>query len=237
MSITLQPPQAKKLRKKNGKAVEQPSSQPASASVSSSIDYLSESSIKESGKKVKNPKKQQQQGSQQQGTQQHRSLPSSSTTTSRYTSQLTKPLLHSITSIKTDGYWTRVGSQRRGVKGSDTSSAGGTAHSAAPTLTTTSDAGIATTSPTPDSATIEGLSTAAELGEDGEGEDASFLLDVEWDSDDNTWRRTLAERLLPMPKKTNVDELSFLFRFWFRPMQGSECVSAFCRFLFLGMNF
>jgi hypothetical protein len=39
------------LRKKNGKAVEQPSSQPASASVSSFIDYLSESSIKDSGKK------------------------------------------------------------------------------------------------------------------------------------------------------------------------------------------
>ena len=61
MSIT---PQTKKLRKKNRKAVEQPSSQPALASVSSSIDYLFESSIKESSQKVKNPTKQQQQGSQ-----------------------------------------------------------------------------------------------------------------------------------------------------------------------------
>jgi hypothetical protein len=49
------------------------------------------------------------------------------------------------------------------------------------------------------------------LEEDGEGEGASsFLLGVNkraWDSDDNTWRRTLAEKLLPMPKKTGVDDM------------------------------
>jgi hypothetical protein len=209
--------------------------------MSSSIDYLSESSIKESGKKAKNAKKQQQPGGQQQpGKQQHRPpLPSLSTITSTSASEPTKPLQQSITSIDTDGSWTRVGSRRRGVKGNDTSSAGGTAHSAAPTSTTTSDAGIATTSPTADSSPIAGLFTAAQLAEDREGEGASFLLNVnerEQGSDDST-RRTLAEKLLPKPKKSGVDELSFLFLILVSSSAGHQNACwLFCPFLFLGMN-
>jgi hypothetical protein len=201
-SATPQPPPTKKSKKKKGKAAvarppSEPPSEPASAPVSSAIDYLSESSIKEAGKKAK---KQQLQGGQQQPP----PMPSSSAVTSTSASQLTRPLQQSTTSIDTDGSWTRVG---RG-KGK---SAGGDNHSAAPTSTTTSDAGMTTTSPTADSSPVTGLSTAATLDEDRGGEEASFLLNVnerERDSGDVN-RRTLAEKLLPKPRKTGVDELSF----------------------------
>jgi len=200
-SATPQPPPTKKSKKKKGKAaVARPPSEPpselASAPVSSAIDYLSESSIKEAGKKAK---KQQLQGGQRQPP----PMPSSSVVTPT-PSQLTRPLQQSTTSIDTDGSWTRVG---RG-KGK---SAGGANHSAAPTSTTTSDAGMTTTSPTADSSPVTGLSTAATLDEDRGGEEASFLLNVnerEQDSGDAN-RRTLAEKLLPKPRKTGVDELSF----------------------------
>jgi hypothetical protein len=201
-SATPQPPPSKKSKKKKGKAAvartpSEPPSEPASAPVSSAIDYLSESSIKEAGKK---PKKQQPQGGQPQPP-----MTSSSTVTAMLASQLTRPLQQSTTSIDTDGSWTRVG---RG-KGK---SAGGASHSAAPTSTTTSDAGMTTTSPTADSSPVTGLSTAATLDDD-RGEEASFLLNVnerERDSSDNN-RRTLAEKLLPKPRKTGVDELSVSF--------------------------
>jgi len=201
VSATPQPPPTKKSKKKKkGKAVEQPPSEPESAPVSSAIDYLSESSIKEAGKKAK---KQQPQGGEQQAS----AIPSSSGVTSTPAPQLTRPLQQSMTSIDTDGSWTRVG---RG-KGK---SAGGASQSAPPTSTTTSDAA---TSPTADSSPVTGLSTAATLDEE-RGEEASFLLNVnerERDSGDNN-RRTLAEKLLPKPRKTGVDELSFYFYFYFR---------------------
>ena len=202
------PPTKKSKKKKKGKAVEQPPSEPESAPVSSAIDYLSESSIKEAGIR---PKKQQSQG----GEQQPSPKPSSSGVTLTPAPQLTRPLQQSMTSIDTDGSWTRVG---RG-KGK---SAGGASHSAPQTSTTTSDAA---TSPTADSSPVTGLSTAATLDED-RGEEASFLLNVnerERDSGDNH-RRTLAEKLLPKPRKTGVDELSSFCFFHCRFRVSNMCV-------------
>ena len=220
VSATPQPPATKKSKKKKGKAAvarspSEPPSEPASAPVSSAIDYLSESSIKEAGKKRK---KQQLQGGQQPPP----PMPSSSAVTSTPASQLTRPLQQSTTSIDTDGSWTRVG---RG-KGK---SAGGADYSAAPTSTTTSDAGMTTTSPTADSSPVTGLSTAATLDEDRGGEEASFLLNVnerERNSGDAN-RRTLAEKLLPKPRKTGVDELSFprsFFRFQLCRLRRPTCI-------------
>lgn len=200
---TPQSPPAKKSKKKKGKAAvarppSEPPSEPASAPVSSAIDYLSESSIKEAGKKAK---KQQPQGGQPQPP-----MTSSSPVTATPAPQLTRPLKQSTTSIDTDGSWTRVGRS----KGKST---GDPSHSAAPTSTTTSDAGMTTTSPTADSSPVTGLSTSATLDEDRGGEEASFLLNAnERESGDNN-RRTLAEKLLPKPRKTGVDELSVLFSF------------------------
>lgn len=103
-------------------------------------------------------------------------------------SKLTRPLQQSTTSIDTDGSWTRVGSHRHGPAAN--SADADSAPSAEPT---TSDAGI-TPSVTGDSSPV------AERADD-----ASFLLTAPQSPGDN--RRTLAEKLLPKPRKTGVDEL------------------------------
>ncbi|KAF8958676.1 hypothetical protein BDZ97DRAFT_1906406 [Flammula alnicola] len=153
----------KKSKKKKGKAA---GPEPVAQTVSSSVDYLSESSVKA---KTKNTKRQQQEAP----------LNSSS-------SQLTRPLQQSTTSLDTDGSWTRVGSHRRGPAANDADST----PSAEPT---TSDAAI-TPSVTGNSSPV------AERGED-----QTFLLNVSRDSGEN--RRTLAEKMLPKPRKTGVDDM------------------------------
>ncbi|KAF9465523.1 hypothetical protein BDZ94DRAFT_349434 [Collybia nuda] len=99
-------------------------------------------------------------------------------------SQLNRPLQSSI-SIDTDGSWTRVESGRRS-RGAASASEGPSAE------VTSSDAGI-TTPVTGNSSPI------AERTED-EG-----LLYTSRNSPEN--RRTLAERMLPKPRKTGVDDM------------------------------
>jgi hypothetical protein len=101
------------------------------------------------------------------------------------------PALQSTISIDTDGSWTRVGSAHRKQRaaGAASTSEGPSGPSADPT---TSDAGV-TTSLTGNSSPV------AERTEDEEPMYSS--------RDGPETRRPLAERLLPKPRKTGVDEL------------------------------
>ena len=112
-------------------------------------------------------------------------------------SQLTRqPVLQSTISIDTDGSWTRVGSAHRKQRtGAASTSEGPSGPSADPT---TSDAGI-TTSITGNSSPV------AERTED-EGPTYNSR-------DAPETRRPLAERLLPKPRKTGVDELRRVLQF------------------------
>ena len=113
-------------------------------------------------------------------------------------SQLARPpVLQSTISIDTDGSWTRVGSTHRKQRatGAVSTSEGPSGPSADPT---TSDAGV-TTSLTGNSSPV------AERTED-EGPTYSSRGAPEM-------RRPLAERLLPKPRKTGVDELRRVLHF------------------------
>lgn len=111
---------------------------------------------------------------------------------------LTKPAHKSTTSIDTDGSWTRVEPSRRKT-GPDSGSAGdaGESQSGIPADSTNSDTGVTT------SVTTGNSSPVAERTED-EG----FLYA---DRGAQQPRKTLAERMLPKPRKTGVDELSLHF--------------------------
>lgn len=104
-------------------------------------------------------------------------------------SQHNRPLQSSI-SIDTDGSWTRVESGRRS-RGAASTSEGPSAE------VTTSDAGITTP--------VTGNSSPLAERTEDEG-----LLYSTRDSPGN--RRTLAERMLPKPRKTGVDELRYSLR-------------------------
>ena len=107
-------------------------------------------------------------------------------------SQLTKPLKQSTTSIDTDGSWTRVESRRRTHH--ETASVSGEGPSGPSAEVTNSDAG-ATTSATGNSSPVAERT-----------EDEAFILST------GEHQRTLAERLLPKPRKTGVAEyVLFLF--------------------------
>ncbi|TFK32138.1 hypothetical protein BDQ12DRAFT_692938 [Crucibulum laeve] len=106
-------------------------------------------------------------------------------------SNVTKPpksLQQSTTSIDTDGSWTRVEPRRRGASAVE----GGGQSGPSADFTTTSDAGI-TTSVTGNSSPV------AERTEDESSQSNTR------DSGEN--RRTLAEKLLPKPRKTGVDDM------------------------------
>ncbi|KAF8812886.1 hypothetical protein BYT27DRAFT_7182243 [Phlegmacium glaucopus] len=107
-------------------------------------------------------------------------------------SQLTRPLHQSTVSIDTDGSWTRVGSGRRDTELSkiSTTSLGAT----------TSDADTGFTPRTGDSSPIAGRGTESE-------EPSSFLLDIGSRDAGENRRKTLAEKLLPKPRKTGVDDM------------------------------
>ena len=107
-------------------------------------------------------------------------------------SQTTKPL-ESTASIDTDESWTRVGSVRRHTPLSKNSTTSFDA--------TTSDADTGLTPQTGNSSPI------AERGTEGE-ESSSFLLDIGSRESGENPRKTLAEKLLPKPRRTGVDELS-----------------------------
>ena len=108
-------------------------------------------------------------------------------------SEMTRPF-ESTASVDTDGSWTRVGSVRRHTALSKNSTASFEA--------TTSDADTGLTPQTGDSSPI------TERGTEGE-ESSSFLLDIGSRESGENPRKTLAEKLLPKPRKTGVDELSF----------------------------
>jgi hypothetical protein len=108
-------------------------------------------------------------------------------------SQMTR-LQESTASNDTDGSWTRVGSVRRHTPLPKNSTASFDA--------TTSDADTGLTPQTGNSSPI------AERGTEGE-ESSSFLLDIGSRESGENPRKTLAEKLLPKPRRTGVDELSF----------------------------
>lgn len=86
-----------------------------------------------------------------------------------------------VAPVDTDGSWTRVeAKQKKNTQQANPLDAG------------TSDAGITTTS-------VTGTSSPAALGSDAEDTD-----DVQASTSDN--RRTFAEKMLPKPRKTGVDE-------------------------------
>jgi len=174
-----------KSKKKKGKAT---ASDIAPQHVSASVDYLSESSIKVPSR----PKNTKRASHNQQSPQ----PPSSSTAAPSSSPPLARPLHLSTASLDTDGSWTRVASRRnRGAAASDDKNL----HSAEPS---TSDAGI-TTSHTGNSSPVAERT-----------EDESFLLQQPRSSasrnsgEEN--RKTLAEKLLPKPRKTGVDECVFI---------------------------
>ena len=109
-------------------------------------------------------------------------------------SQITRPLQQSTASIETDESWTRVGPVRRDTRLSKNSSASFDA--------TTSDADTGLTPQTGNSSPVAGRTTEGE-------ESSSFLLDLESRESGENRRKTLAEKLLPKPRKTGVEELSF----------------------------
>ena len=113
---------------------------------------------------------------------------------SQSSSQTTK-LPESTASIDTDGSWTRVGSvhhRHTPLSTNNTTSF----------EVTTSDADTGLTPQTGNSSPI------AERGTEGE-ESSSFLLDIGSRESGENPRKTLAEKLLPKPRRTGVDELSF----------------------------
>ncbi|KAF9554930.1 hypothetical protein CPC08DRAFT_821378 [Agrocybe pediades] len=141
----------------------------------------------------------------QSAAQQQRQQTQKSSVPSASSSQLSRPLQQSTASLDTDGSWTRVGSHRHATD-ADSSAPSGEVDPA------TSDAGI-TTSVTGNSSPVRERreeSTGTEGEGEGEGDDNdSFLLSVNTgshrSSGDN--RRTLAEKLLPKPRKTGVDDM------------------------------
>ena len=102
-------------------------------------------------------------------------------------------LQESTASIDTDESWTRVGSVRRHTTLSKNSTA---------SVDATSDADTGLTPQTGDSSPV------AERGTEGE-ESSSFLLNISSRESGENPRKTLAEKLLPKPRRTGVDELSF----------------------------
>ena len=112
-------------------------------------------------------------------------------------SHMIRPLQQSTTSIDTDGSWTRVGSVRQGAALSKIITNSFDA-------TSDADADVGLTAHTGNSSPI------AERCTEGE-ESSSFLLDIGSRDSGETRRKTLAEKLLPKPRKTGVDELSLLF--------------------------
>ncbi|KAH9479946.1 hypothetical protein JR316_0008543 [Psilocybe cubensis] len=185
-------PKSKKSKKKaKGKAQADSTADSKNAQpISSSIDYLSETSAQATP-----PKTAKRQTSTQQSKKQ--SPPASSS------SQLTRPSQQSTASIETDGSWTRVGPPRRGPKATDADSS----QLSAEADPTTSDAGI-TPSVTGNSSPV------ADRRASSSTEDETFLLNSNVSSrGSGENRRTLAEKLLPKPRKTGVDELR-LFYSW-----------------------
>lgn len=183
-------PKSKKGKKKSkGKAAGAAEAE-VPQTVSASIDYLSEADLKESAPSTKNAKR------QRTPTQQP-AVP----VIAASSSQLKRPSHQSTTSIDTDGSWTRVGLHKRGRTATDADSSALSAE-ADPA---TSDAGL-TPSVTGES------SPAVERRASTSTEDESFLLNVST-RDSGEHRRTLAEKLLPKPRKTAVDELRLFYFF------------------------
>lgn len=107
-------------------------------------------------------------------------------------SQMTR-LQESTASNDTDGSWTRVGSVRR--------------HTPLPKDSTAS---FDATTSDPDTGLTPQTGNSSPIAERGtEGEESSFLLDIDSRESGENPRKTLAEKLLPKPRKTGVDELSF----------------------------
>ncbi|KDR66137.1 hypothetical protein GALMADRAFT_273747 [Galerina marginata CBS 339.88] len=181
----LKPKKSKKKAK--GKAASATPELGPTQTISSSVDYLSEASVKAAP--TKNAKRQQTPSQQPQ-------KPPPAASASSSAAALTRPQQQSTASLDTDSSWTRVGSHRRGPTATDADSSALSAE-ADPT---TSDAGI-TPSVTGNSSPVveRRMSTSTE--------DESFLLNVNVTRGSGENRRTLAEKLLPKPRKTGVDDM------------------------------
>lgn len=190
---TSKPKKGKKKGKSKSMAAESTTTPPPA--VSSSVDKISETSSKSTSAKPSKRPAQPPQGQKQ-------PLSASASSSSR----LTRPLQQSTASIDTDGSWTRVVSHKRGRTAADADSS----QLSAEADPTTSDAGITpsvTGSSSPVAQRRPSMSTTEEEG-------GSFLLNANATSstrDSGENRRTLAEKLLPKPRKTGVDELRLFY--------------------------
>ncbi|PPQ66139.1 hypothetical protein CVT24_000225 [Panaeolus cyanescens] len=124
--------------------------------------------------------------------------------------QVQQPLDHSFVSIDTDGSWTRVGGSRRSKNQSSATS--GPAKAALPASTSRDSRSFnryATSTDDVDTTTTGNSSPVAEKAELEEDVDESFLLRVAEDASRSVGeqRKTLAEKLLPKPRKTVVDDM------------------------------
>ncbi|KAJ3489453.1 hypothetical protein NLJ89_g11529 [Agrocybe chaxingu] len=109
--------------------------------------------------------------------------------------QLTRPLHLSTTSLDTDGSWTRVGSRRR-----DATASSASVKSAAES--TANDTGVAASNNSSPVAERAAASTTED-----ESQPDSFLLHSSTRDRTGENRKTLAEKLLPKPRKTGVDDM------------------------------
>ncbi|KAJ8694688.1 hypothetical protein PTI98_007341 [Pleurotus ostreatus] len=134
--------------------------------------------------------------------------PSSGASQSR---QLSRPHKQSTTSIDTDGSWTRVETRRgkrrhapdnvnTSIPAGDPSSSFTLSHSMVDP--TTSDAGVTTSVTTGNSSPV-----AERAMEEDEDEGEPFLASIAREQPQEN-RRTLAEKLLPKPRKTGVDDMT-----------------------------
>ncbi|KAG5219593.1 Zinc-finger double-stranded RNA-binding [Salix suchowensis] len=134
--------------------------------------------------------------------------PSSSASQSR---QPSRPHKQSKTSIDTDGSWTRVETRRgkrrhapanvnTSIPAGDPSTSFTLSHSMVDP--TTSDAGVTTSVTTGNSSPVAERAT-----EEDEDEGEPFLASIAREKPQEN-RRTLAEKLLPKPRKTGVDDMT-----------------------------
>ncbi|TFK66667.1 hypothetical protein BDN72DRAFT_843888 [Pluteus cervinus] len=130
-----------------------------------------------------------------------------STTSSSSSARLSKPLQQSTMSIDTDGSWTHVGTRgQRGASGTGGTGRGGGAgglsagEGGLSAFSAASDVG-AITSTTGNSSPV---AERTDEDEDGSTKPLAFLTRP---TNDNQSKKTLAERLLPKPRKTAVDDM------------------------------
>ncbi|KAJ8521849.1 hypothetical protein ONZ45_g1486 [Pleurotus djamor] len=123
---------------------------------------------------------------------------------------LSRPHKQSTTSIETDSSWTRV-ETRRGKRRNPENPQPASIITTGETYPVTSDAGATSVTTTGTSSPIAErgmeLGVGGEIGEEEEDEGVPFLASIARERPSEN-RKTLAEKLLPKPRKTGVDDMT-----------------------------